>query len=350
MNKLKHGIRVYHQFSDYHHRKTKLSTLPQIAEIEPTDNCNLNCRFCSREAIIQHRGLGFMPLERFKEIAEKYPGQLVSPVISMHGEPTLHPDLPEMIRLVKKAGARSVSITTNGTLLTQGKVKDLVCAGLDGMEVSFEGTDKTTYEHLRRGAKFDVVESNLLGISDLRKNGLCFDVGINIIDNQATHEKLPEFKRFWMSKGFRVDVCQLIDWAGTADQNEFQKLVRKETFQHPFSKWQVCPMPWFFIGIDYNGWVVPCCHWLTKPMGNIFEQSLEEIWNGPEYVQFREQMTLRDRHTIPYCAQCWDGSMRVDSPYFCEPNPLFPLDWKLMKNVKRFLNWSFRKYKPYREF
>jgi MoaA/NifB/PqqE/SkfB family radical SAM enzyme len=86
----------------------------------------------------------------------------------MHGEPTFHPDLPRMIKLVKDHGAHSVSIITNGTLIDKDLFIKLVNAGLDGMEISFEGTDKTNYEYQRAGAKFDVTKNNILRMCELK--------------------------------------------------------------------------------------------------------------------------------------------------------------------------------------
>jgi radical SAM protein with 4Fe4S-binding SPASM domain len=350
-NMRKYAWYVFRQFYEYNHRYTRLNTLPQIAEIEVTDNCNLRCRFCSRDSIEKHRGIGFMGLGQFKLVLDKCKGHIVSPSLSMHGEPTLHPNLPEMVRLTKEGGAKSVSITSNGTLLNGAKFKELVDAGLDGIEVSFEGTDKESYEYQRVGARYDVVKENLLRMMELKETcGFSINLGINIIDNQITHEKLPDFVEYWSERGFRVDVAQLIDWAGTSDQDFFGKAVRQETYQHPFGKFKVCPMPWFFVGIDYNGWVVPCCHWLSEPMGNIFEEPIETIWNGPKYIALRKLMLKGGRHAHDYCAKCWDGSMRTDSPYFHEPNRAFPFTRQFYRNMKVFMRWSTQKeYAPTRE-
>jgi radical SAM protein with 4Fe4S-binding SPASM domain len=352
MNMRKYVWYVFRQFYEYNHRYTRLSTLPQIGEIEPTNNCNLRCRFCSREAIEKHRGLGFMPFKKFKYIVGTYSKQLISPVLAMHGEPTSHPDLSRMIKLVKDHGAHSVSITTNGTLIDEDLFMKLVNAGLDGMEISFEGTDKTNYEYQRVGAKFDVTKNNILRMCELKtRYHLPINLGINIIDNAITHDRLPEFIAYWSKvPGLnRVDTGRIIDWVGTLDKSRFKELVREETYAHPFSKFNVCPIAWFKIGIDYNGWVVPCCHWFTEPMGNIFEEPLETIWNGPKYIAFRKLMLKKGRHAHDYCAKCWDGSMRTDSPYFHEPNRAFPFTKRFYRNVKVFMRWSTQKeYAPIR--
>jgi MoaA/NifB/PqqE/SkfB family radical SAM enzyme len=354
MRSARYAWSLFKSFYEYNHRYTKLNVLPQISAIEATNMCNLRCTFCARPAIEKHRGLGFMPFARFKELVETYKDQIITPVLNMHGESTLHPDLPRMVRLVKDCGARSVSITTNGTLLNSKLFLELAEAGISGIEVSFEGTDKQNYERQRVGAHFEVVKQNILNACRLKiENNLNINLGINIIDNAITHDYLPQFFDEWSRvEGLnRIDSGKIIDWVGTLDPHTFKELLVEDTYSHPFSKFKVCPAPWFFVGINYNGWVVPCCHWLYAPFGNVFEQSLEQIWNGQKYVDFRKLMlSEKGRFNHPYCAKCWDGTMLTSSPYFHEPNHLFPFTKKFAANVKVYFSKVMRKtYRPTRE-
>ena len=52
---------------------------------------------------------------------------------------------------------------------------------------------------------------------------------------------------------------------------------------------QYCEFPWISMTIMSNGNVVPCTQDYDTEMtfGNIKEQSIEEIWNGPKYQEFR---------------------------------------------------------------
>ena len=47
-----------------------------------------------------------------------------------------------------------------------------------------------------------------------------------------------------------------------------------------------CPLPWWSVYVEVNGAVKPCCvyHW---PLGNLLEQPLREIWNGPKFRALR---------------------------------------------------------------
>ena len=52
-----------------------------------------------------------------------------------------------------------------------------------------------------------------------------------------------------------------------------------------------CRQPWSFVEVHSDGKVWNCCpSWITKPMGNILEQSWEEVWNGKIAQEYRQSM------------------------------------------------------------
>lgn len=65
-----------------------------------------------------------------------------------------------------------------------------------------------------------------------------------------------------------------------------------------------CRLPWTHLYIGADGSVLPCCTGNTKfPMGNINENSLEEIFNNKNYRELRQRM-LTGRRTRE-CVSCW---------------------------------------------
>jgi MoaA/NifB/PqqE/SkfB family radical SAM enzyme len=68
-----------------------------------------------------------------------------------------------------------------------------------------------------------------------------------------------------------------------------------------------CPNPWTFAEIQSHGGVYVCCPTYSgnKEIGNIFEQSAEEIWNSYQAIKFREGVLNGsfcecDRQKCPY--------------------------------------------------
>lgn len=87
--------------------------------IEITNACNLNCAFCAGTK----RRRAFMSAEAFSHILKEI--KPFSDYIYLHvlGEPLLHPELQELLRLGGQAGF-FINLTTNGTLLPQ-RMSDL---------------------------------------------------------------------------------------------------------------------------------------------------------------------------------------------------------------------------------
>lgn len=67
----------------------------------------------------------------------------------------------------------------------------------------------------------------------------------------------------------------------------------------------VCALPWTHVSIDPNGRVLPCCLTTTKgyAIGNINNQSLDQIWNSDRMKSLRLQMINGDKPTA--CDTCW---------------------------------------------
>ena len=70
------------------------------------------------------------------------------------GEPTLRPELPELVRFAKQLGMR-VNLITNGTLMTEELATRLAEAGLDSAQVSLEGVTAQTHEKITKARHFN---------------------------------------------------------------------------------------------------------------------------------------------------------------------------------------------------
>jgi radical SAM protein with 4Fe4S-binding SPASM domain len=73
------------------------------------------------------------------------------------------------------------------------------------------------------------------------------------------------------------------------------------------SPWRKCYRPSTLMYITANGNVLPCCiapfssvDYASIILGNVFENSLEEIWSGPEYRKFRKR---HQTETPPECCR-----------------------------------------------
>ncbi|HEX7192696.1 MAG TPA: radical SAM protein [Thermoanaerobaculia bacterium] len=64
-----------------------------------------------------------------------------------------------------------------------------------------------------------------------------------------------------------------------------------------------CLIGWYSMVVRTSGEVGPCCILQGKPIGNVYSQSLHEVWNGEPYEAFR-----RDLHRIMRQGAAWEAS------------------------------------------
>ncbi len=99
-----------------------------ISWLEPTSKCNLHCDGCYREnRINSHKPLSMIQQEL--DVFEK--NRLTDGVSIAGGEPLLHPNIYEIVSMVRNKGWKPI-INTNGAPLTMDMLKELKKAGVEG--------------------------------------------------------------------------------------------------------------------------------------------------------------------------------------------------------------------------
>lgn len=66
-----------------------------------------------------------------------------------------------------------------------------------------------------------------------------------------------------------------------------------------------CILPWIHLNVNPNGNVYPCCivDW-RENVGNVKDNSLEEIWNNDTMKQIRQHMMKGKQHSL--CSKCYE--------------------------------------------
>jgi sulfatase maturation enzyme AslB (radical SAM superfamily) len=133
------------------------SQYPVLSEIALTYRCNLRCAFCyagSGCTVNPIHSDQEMSIAEIKQVLAKIFQQAKVPSVSFTGgEPTLIPELPELIRYAKDLGMR-VNLITNGLTITQAAARQYAEYGLDSAQVSLEGVTGATHDTIvgRSGA------------------------------------------------------------------------------------------------------------------------------------------------------------------------------------------------------
>ncbi len=133
-------------------RRNPLGDIPKAPSfiiVEPTNACNLKCKFCGNSNML--RKWSYLPMDLYLRLIDEMV-QLGIPRITLHtiGEPTMHPELPELVRIAREAGL-VVTLSTNGTRLTQEYCEALVEAAPHILNISVDAATPELLEELREG-------------------------------------------------------------------------------------------------------------------------------------------------------------------------------------------------------
>jgi MoaA/NifB/PqqE/SkfB family radical SAM enzyme len=106
---------------------------PYMAQIVPMRRCNLACTYCNEYDDSSKP----VPIDEMLRRIDHL-GRLGTAVITISGgEPTLHPELDDIIKRIRKTGAIAGMIT-NGYFLMPDRIERLNKAGLDHMQISID--------------------------------------------------------------------------------------------------------------------------------------------------------------------------------------------------------------------
>lgn len=106
------------------------------AYIEITNVCNLSCNFCPKS----NRKPQFMTIELFEKILIQLQPHTKYIYFHVKGEPLLHPELDEFLKLSEIYGYK-VNLTTNGTLINKCREKLIKSASLRQINFSLHSFD-----------------------------------------------------------------------------------------------------------------------------------------------------------------------------------------------------------------
>jgi cyclic pyranopterin phosphate synthase len=123
------------------------------------------------------------------------------------GEPLVRPGIEHLIaELSTLPGVREVSMTTNGSLLSE-LAWSLKAAGLDRVNVSLDSLDKERFSEVTRGGR---LERTLNGIEEAQAAGLT-PVKLNTVLQRSTwKQEVPQLLDFAAGSGLEIRFIELM--------------------------------------------------------------------------------------------------------------------------------------------
>lgn len=274
----------------------------QRVYIEPTNQCNLDCRTCMRNAWEEVPGR--MRAETFQHILHGLRALAPLPLVFFggYGEPLSHPDILRMVCDVKSLGAR-VELITNGTLLDAHTAEGLVQAGLDRLWVSLDGATPEGYLDVRLGDLLPRITGNLERLKEIRRRAGADTprLGIAFVAMKRNIHELPEVIR--LGKRLGADVFSISNVLAHTPAMRDESLYARSYYEAdtPASEWSpMVQLP----RMEVNEWTAP---------------ALAEALKGRVSVQITGQTLTQGASTCPFLEKRsmsirWDGSVAACLP------------------------------------
>jgi len=305
---------------------TARPSAPYRMDLALSYRCNNDCAHCYNA---RERDFPELDTAEWKRVLDRLWDLGVPHVVFTGGEPTLRPDLPELIAYAESLG-HITGLNTNGRRLSDQRfVQQLVEAGLDHVQITVEsGTESVHNEMVRCGTAFaqtvrglknalasplyvmtnttmlrtnlDTIPSTLdfladLGVPTVGLNALIYSGhGLTVGTGLAESELQPLLD---LAAARTAARGQRLIWYTPTQYCEF------DPTQHNLGV-KGCTAALYSMCIEPNGDVLPCQSYY-EPLGSFLNDSWDSIWNHDLAVSLRERRNLPDKCTgcslLPAC-------------------------------------------------
>ena len=285
---------------------------PPNVLIEATAFCNINCVQCANSELTRKKG--YMDIKLYKkivdEVAKENPD--VNFWLAFYGEPLLLKyKLYYMIRYAKEKGLKHTYVNTNGMLLDDEMADLLIEAGLDHIIIGVDGFSTEVFEKIRVRAKREIVYENVIRLNKKikEKNMIKPVIEVQFIEMDENEHEIEVYKDFWTKQGISIKIRSKVSWSGHVEEGRNIQ----DNLKRIACGWAIgtCPITWdgnmVACGTDCNGEMI---------MGNLYENTIKEIWNGKKRV-FLDQHLDHEFDQLPeLCKKCQDwqviGTINLD--------------------------------------
>lgn len=287
--------------------------LPKYIDIELTNKCNFRCLMCPTGTSAMKRKSGYMSMETVDRICEEITKNPMGVRLIRWGEPTLHKDFVEILKKIKITG-NPVHFNTNGSLLSFDILKEIVEMQIDSIKFSFQGTDNETYGEMRNGGDFNRLLKTLNTLYQLRGDLPYPYIQVSTTTTYETEEQIEKFISIikplcdYYNVGRTVFSHLNVDEMKISKEEKERILLLKERENLQKKYISVCPEIYDKLSINWDGTVVGCCSDYNNLMvvGNIMENSIEEIFKNQKICEFREIISKQNYAAIDLCSKCYE--------------------------------------------
>jgi radical SAM protein with 4Fe4S-binding SPASM domain len=306
---------------------------PYRLDLALTYRCNNDCAHCYNVAphspLQQAREL---TTDDWKKILDKAWALGIPHIIFTGGEPTLHPDLPELIAHAESNG-QITGLNTNARRLSDERfVNRLVESGLDHVQITLESSRPEVHDEMVRAK--GAFQQTVKGIRNVLATPLYVMTNTTMLRTNV--HTIPETLDFlaelgvptiglnaliYSGRGAKVgtglkeaELSSLLDVARRKTEVQGQRLIWYTPTQYcNFDPVQMdlgvkgCTAALYNMCVEPDGGVLPCQSYYHQ-LGNLLTDEWDSIWNHELAVRLRERKGLPEKcNGCLLLAECGGG-------------------------------------------
>jgi radical SAM superfamily enzyme YgiQ (UPF0313 family)/MoaA/NifB/PqqE/SkfB family radical SAM enzyme len=292
-------------------REALALTHPRAVMIQTTSRCNAACVMCPHPQIRTEQPQGEMDEATFAALLAEIAGfpDLRRVMLYLMNEPLLDPHILDRIRATRAALPEvELYLISNGAALTDKLTDELLDAGLTWMGFSLHAARAASYEAITGRKDFTRVRNRVARFVEksLDRHGPeSVMVNMTRIRPHVDDDEWREGIAYWRERGLtRLDLVDgYVSRAGNVE------VFGHKAVRHPGVLG--CRTVWAYemAHVLFDGAVTPCCMDYRRQAvwGNVREDGLLPIWQGPARRAFLEAMDGRDLSDDFPCAHCEDA-------------------------------------------
>ena len=294
---------------------------PRFLDIEITNHCNFNCLMCPVGTKVMNRIQGFMSNELYDKIIDEISAYKTPIRFVRWGEPTLHKEFINFLKKAKESGIMC-HVNTNGSLLTDDSLKNIVKIGTESIKFSFQGIDRKSYLEMRNRDFFDDLLKIVKKLHNLRGEKEFPYIHVASTITYESQQQADAFKEaaehfadlvtIGRTKMEHIDVKKI-----RLSENEKVRFVYLKEQESLVKKhFNCCPEVFDKLSINWDGKVTACCGDYDNMMivGDLQENTLKEIWNSKKLDHYRKLLSQGRYDEIALCKTCYD-TMGIQAPH-----------------------------------
>lgn len=284
---------------------------PSQVIIDVTEVCNLTCIHCPQRLFKQSEYYtgSFLSSElsaKAVDEVKKYGANAVQYIrFTGEGEPLLHKNIYEMLKYAVLNSAKTVTLTTNGTIMTESRIERLIDTGIHVIDISIDAYKAETYAKVRVNGSLDVTRTNVLNLIRASKNNHNnLKVVASYIEQPQNRHETQDFEKFWKDSGADYVVIRRLHSAAGSIRHTAEKMriENQKEYRHP------CTYPWERIVLRSAGHLCFCpASWSkSASVGDYRSVTIRDVWQGKFYNNLRSAHLSNEFKDHDFCGQCPD--------------------------------------------